>query len=413
MKGKRKMKFAYILTSLLTGAVTASALSATSPSIPERVSALVSEMRETGASVRGGVSSDIGVYLVAIGRARYRDGAVNLCREVAEINAKKQLTTALQSSFKAHDVVGMTMTVDGDRAEVKAFVSSLTESKINMLLKGVQVVSSGKNANSEMEVAVYTTSKLVDQSDALVNAQLQWGGKGVVMAVGIDTDRAVAEKNALRSAVEQVAGTLVVGKVSVNEREDMHKRLATTAGALVEEYRVVKETKVELEFRVEVLARVNKRKLYDNYRSYFKCLDNPIFCIVATDEALVRNFTQFFADKGFTLVNDPSECQYLIKLDGRFRDRPTSGNENSMGTMLGLNITIVSADGARTLLTMNEKQSKDSEILTAEQRREEVSRRIFNKLETRMHKAIQDKVVRMLDDADSQPEAKMETGTDF
>lgn len=382
-------------------------------SVPDSVSALVQEMRDAGASVRCATAQDGGVFLVGIGRSKYRPGAINRSREVAQVNAVKELTSALQTSFKAHDVAGLTMKQDGDTTEVKAFVSSLTESKIDTLLKGVQLVSSGKNASGEMEVVVYTTAKLVDQSDALLNAQLQWGDKGVVMAVGIDTDRAVAEKNALRSAVEQVAGTLVVGKVSVNEKEEMHKRLASTAGALVEEYRVVRETKVDMEFRVEVLARVNKRKLYDSYRSYFKCLDNPVFCIVATDEALIRNFTQFFSDKGFSLVNDPTECQYLIKLDGRFRDRPTPGNDKSMGTMLGLNVTIVSADGKKTLLTMNEKQAKDSEILTAEQRREEVSRRIFNKLEARLHKAIQDMVVRMLDDADSQPEPKIESGTTF
>ena len=193
----------------------------------------------------------------------------------------------------------------------------------------------------------------------------------------------------------------------------MHKRLATTAGALVEEYRITKETKVEAEFRVEILARVNKRKLYDSYRSYFKCLDNPTFCIVATDQVLIRHFSQFFADKGFTLTNDPSDCQYLIKLDGRFRDRPTPGNPQSMGTMLSLNIEIVSVDGTKTLLTMNERQAKDSEILTRDQRMEEVARRIFNKLETRLHKAIQDMVVRMLDEADTQAAPVVESGTTF
>jgi len=226
--------------------------------VPAEISALVAEMKEAGASVRCCASKDGGIFLVGIGRSQYRPGAINRCREVAEINAKKELASALQMSIKAKDVVGLTMTQDGDSTDVKAFVSSLTESKVDMLLRGVQVISSGKNSNGEMEVVVYTTSKMVDLSDAFI----QWGDKGVVRAVGIDTDRAVAEKNALRSAVEQVAGTLVVGKVTVNEQEDMHKRLATTAGALVEEYRVEKETKIELEFRIEVLARVNRRKLY-------------------------------------------------------------------------------------------------------------------------------------------------------
>ena len=381
--------------------------------VPKPVAELVAEMRETGSTVQGGVSPDLGLFIVGIGHARYREDDVSLSREIAEANAKKQLTSALEQSFKAKDVVALQMKVENDKAEASAFVSSLTESSVNQLLKGLQMVSSGKNAQGEMEVVMYLTAKMQDRTSDLVAAQMQWGDKGVVAAVGIDVERSIAEKNALRSAVEQVAGTLVVGKVSVNEREEMHKRLATTAGALVEEYRITKDTKVEAEFRVEILARVNKRKLYDSYRSYFKCLDNPTFCIVATDQVLIRHFSQFFADKGFTLTNDPSDCQYLIKLDGRFRDRPTPGNPQSMGTMLSLNIEIVSVDGTKTLLTMNERQAKDSEILTKDQRMEEVARRIFNKLEARLHKAIQDMVVRMLDEADTQAAPVVESGTTF
>ena len=84
-----------------------------------------------------------------------------------------------------------------------------------------------------------------------------------------------------------------------------------------------------------------------------------------------------------------------------------------MGTMLALNIQIVSVDGTKTLLTMNERQAKDSEVLSSEQRREETARRIFNKLETRLHKAIQDMVVRMLDEADEQPVGTSSEGTSF
>ena len=398
---------------LVLSVVVLAAMQGVLAAVPKPVAELVAEMRETGSTVQGGVSPDLGLFIVGIGHARYRDDDVSLSREIAEANAKKQLTSALEQSFKAKDVVALQMKVENDKAEASAFVSSLTESSVNQLLKGLQMVSSGKNAQGEMEVVMYLTAKMQDRTSDLVAAQMQWGDKGVVAAVGIDVERSIAEKNALRSAVEQVAGTLVVGKVSVNEREEMHKRLATTAGALVEEYRITKETKVEAEFRVEILARVNKRKLYDSYRSYFKCLDNPTFCIVATDQVLIRHFSQFFADKGFTLTNDPSDCQYLIKLDGRFRDRPTPGNPQSMGTMLSLNIEIVSVDGTKTLLTMNERQAKDSEILTKDQRMEEVARRIFNKLEARLHKAIQDMVVRMLDEADTQAAPVVDSGTTF
>ena len=52
-------------------------------------------------------------------------------------------------------------------------------------------------------------------------------------------------------------------------------------------------------------------------------------------------------------------------------------------------------------MRMNEKKSKDSEVLSREQRIEEVSRTIFEKVHGRLHQAIQDMVIKMLDDADS------------
>ena len=378
--------------------------------VPHPVAELAKEMRETGATCQGGVAKDLGIFIVGIGHARYKENDIAYSREIAEINAKKQVTSALAQSFRAKDVVGLELTADsGGNAEAKAFVSTHSETEIDQLMKGWQIVSSGKNEAGQMEVVGFITAQMADRSDDLVKAQLTWGDRGVVAAVGIDADRAFAEKNALRSAVEQVAGTLVVGKVSVNEKEEMHKRLATTAGALVEEYRVTKETKTEAEFRVEILAKVSKKKLYDNYRSYFKSLDDPMFCLVATDLSLARHFNQFFVDKGLRLTDNQEEAQYLIKLDGGFKDRPTPGNDKSEGTMLNLTISVEAVDGSRTLLTMNERQSKDSEVLSRDQRRDEVSRRIFKKLESRLHKALHEMVMRMLDDADDKSVIKVDS----
>ena len=55
----------------------------------------------------------------------------------------------------------------------------------------------------------------------------------------------------------------------------------------------------------------------------------------------------------------------------------------------------------------------DNGFLTKDQRMEEVARHIFNKLEARLHKAIQDMVVRMLDEADTQAAPVVESGTSF
>ena len=373
--------------------------------VPEPVSALLKEMQSSGSTIQSGYSPELGVYMVGIGRARFRPGALERCREVARMHAVKEIASAIRMSFKSHDVASLRVGKEDDAVQVKALLSSMTESSVNQMVSGVQVVSSRRDSAGAMEVAVYAASNMPDA---------EWTsrpGTRCVMAAGISVDRGCAERNALLSAVEQVAGTLVVGKVSVNEREEMHKKLAASANAFVEEYRVTKDEKVKAEYRVEVLARVNKRKLYEDYRSFFKCLDNPVFCIVATDESLTRQFTRFFVDKGFHLTTKPEESDYLIRLDGRFADRPTPGNDKSMGTMLCLNVKVVSADETRVLLSMNETQAKDSEVLSPEERREEAARRIFEKAEARLHKAIHDMIVRMLDSADPLPTESLDSGS--
>lgn len=365
--------------------------------VSPEVEKLIAEMKESGASVRTLIKGSQGLVMVGIGRTQYKRGAVNKCREIARIEAVKEVTGALKTAFKAKTVASLNLEVSGETSKTEMFVSSLTESSIDQMVKGVQVVSSGKNESDEMEVVVLLSSAFRDASDALLAMQEKWGDSGVVKAVGVDEDRYLAERDALRSAVEQVAGTMVVGKVAVNEREEMHKRLATTAGALVDEYRILKETKVEATFNVEIVARVSKRKLYDSYRSYFKCLDNPKFCIEATDSALARAFTQHFVDKGFAITENVDEAQYKIKLDGRFRERtnPVTGNP---GTMLALTVEIVSLDGSTVLMRMNEKQAKDSDILTREQRTDAVCERIFEKLKQQLDQEIHNMVIRMLDD---------------
>lgn len=371
--------------------------------LPPEVLELVSEMEESGGTSGLERSKDIGLFAVGIGRVPYRADAIDSCREQATIEAKKELASALSLSLKARDVAALKYSDDGKgHVEASEDFSSETEVSVDNLIKGLKVVRSGRNAAGKMEVVVYVSEKQKAYAQEFEAAQLTWGDKGVVQAVGVAPDRALAEKNALRSAVEQVAGTLVVGKVSVSvmEKEEFHKHLATTAGALVESYRVTKETRVESEYRIEILARVSKRKLYENYRSYFKCLGDPAFCLVATNKELIEQFNQFFEDKGLRLVTNPGEADYLICLDGRFRDRPTPGNASSEGTMLNLTITVRSADGSRVLLTMKEKQAKDSAVLTADQRREEVCRRIFEKVEKQLHQAVQNMVMRMLDDAE-------------
>lgn len=364
--------------------------------LSEEVRQVIIQATRAGASVEVGESKDCGVFIVGVGRAEFRPGAVNRCREIAEKRALECVAGFLNAKVESKSEISVQENSSG---EIKEFFSSLTTASVAGLLKGARTVSTKKNANGEIEAVVIVTTKSADASGVFAAAQGEMSDKGTVMAVGIDTDRATAEKNALRSAVEQVAGTMVAGKVTINEKEEMHKRLAVTAGALVEEYRVVKETKVEAEFRVEVVAKVSKKAVYESYKSYFKAIDNPTFVIESNEPALTRAFTQYFVDKGFDVAERRDLAHYVIRLDGTFTERknPVTGYP---GTMLNLSVEIVSTDGKAVLLKMSDRKSKDSEVLTRDQRIEAVSKMIFKKIHERLDDAIHQMVIKMLDDAE-------------
>ena len=375
--------------------------------VPPEVQKVAAELKSSGAAVRSGVSKDLGVFLVGVGRTQYKRGAVNKCRQIARTYAVNAIAEAMQQTVKAHDAVALNMTQADDKTTVEAFVSSLTETSVNVMLGGVQDVQSGRSeSGDEMECVVYVSQKRLPD--------LKWDDKerkGVVRAVGIDAELKKALQNALRSAVEQVAGTMVVGKVTVNEREEMHQRLATTAGALVEQYQIVAEAKIDREHRVEIMAKVDKRKLYDSYRSYFKSLDNPTFYVKASAPELRSAFMQYFLGKGLPLVEDANGADYQIRLNGRFSERPNPFSPQHMGTQLTLDVEVVSTDGRTVLLTMSETQAKDSLTLKSAQRRDAVCAMIFGKMKDRLDQAIHDMVVRMLDDADTAPAPAPGPGT--
>ena len=72
-----------------------------------------------------------------------------------------------------------------------------------------------------------------------------------------------------------------------------------------------------------------------------------------------------------------------------------------MGTTLTITLEVCSTDGKTTLFQLPTKRfSKDSEILTQEQRRDEVANRAFRDLKTELDEAVHQMVIRMLDNAE-------------
>lgn len=378
-------------------------LAAAVPASPPEVEKLAAEMAESGAEVRSAYCDRLGVFIVAIGRVSLSDGSAQArdkARTIARMNAKDAISGFVGNKIKTSATMTSAESTSGDKTEESEYFSKMTAAESEAFLKGLQTLWA-KSDGKQVEFAVYITAKTQDASQMLKDAVDAMGEKGTVRAVGVDSQWSKAEQKALRSAVEQVIGTLVVGKASVKDGDELKSKLGETSAGLVEEYRIAGDEKLAGDFKVTVLAKVSKKKIYENYSSYFKALSNPVFFIRSTDKELVDSFTQYFINKGVRLTADPEKAHYYIDLDGKFTERanPLTGK---MGTMLSVSVEVREAgDGSRVLMKLPRKTAaKDSAVLTKEQRQEAVAKTVFSKIKDDLDRAFHDMVARMLDEAE-------------
>lgn len=116
----------------------------------------------------------------------------------------------------------------------------------------------------------------------------------------------------------------------------------------------------------------------------------PKFCIVSAEQELRESLAPLFLEHGFNLVESQEDCDYLIRISGRFRERPTPFRENSMGSMVDATVKIVSKDGKNTLLTINGRNAKDSGTMDVPQLRAEAVRGLIGKFDAKIRECADD-----------------------
>ena len=133
-----------------------------SAAVPAAVDEAVKQMQADGAEVRAGCTKSLGVFVVASGTAEIT-GSKAKAKTVARVNAVKNL-----AGYFGTDIANITKnaytesTVNG-QAEIKEFFSSVTESKVKELLKGVQDYGTDSDGDT-ITAIVYLTTKGVDKS---------------------------------------------------------------------------------------------------------------------------------------------------------------------------------------------------------------------------------------------------------
>ncbi len=366
--------------------------------VPEAVEVVAEQMLADGAEYRAASTEKLGVFIVAVGSINVSEKPA-MDREAARAAAIKNLASFLSVRVAAKTESGTSYVSEGENSEVKQFFNSLTETSVEQLLRGVQSLRSYVEDDVQY-VLVYTTSRGMDKAEEYKAKAESMGDKGTVQSVGEASNRDAALQKALRGAVEQVLGTVVVNHTAVKNFDQVTSKIFSGADGLVEEYRITDEVETEDGFvRITVLAKVSKENLMKSYSVYMKSLEDPAFFIECSSPDLTSHFNQFFVDLGIRLTENPNEATFIIRCHGEYRDVTHPANGRS-GKQLSLRFRVHEInDKATVLLDMKNDPRKSACFVgkNPDRQSEICSEKAFKQMKKPLHENIQKMVAKMME----------------
>ena len=371
--------------------------------VPAAVNEVAKQMKEDGVDCRAGFTKQLGVFVVASGTAPIT-GSRAKAKTVARTNALKNLAGFFGTSVENVTQNAYSEAAVNGQTEVKEFFSSVTQSKVQELLKGVQDLSMEDNGD-DMVAMLYVTTKGVDKSAELEDEMHAMGDAGTVKAVGEAKTHQNAVQMALRAAVEQVVGTMVVGETKISDNAAVRDKIFSGAEGFVDEYRITAEVSISDGTRVEIVAKVSKKKILDSYRVYLKALGDPVFYLECTstdsdgeDKQIAARFGQFFRKLGFKISKTPEGADYCINASGSYRRVNSPMDENEVYTQYSMIIKVLSKSGEELLSLPNNPRKSAVSLGDPDREREICAEKAFKQMEKPVHEAINGMIARMMAD---------------
>ena len=389
-------KFMMVLLGLMLAVVAGAA--------PQQIEALAEKLLADNAGVRAACNKELGVYIVAMGSADVT-GSKAKAKTVARLEALKNIGEYLGSQVSASETATMKSRKDINGVEqTEEFFSSVMQVNVKQALKGVQDLRIIDD-DDKITAIVYLTTKSSDKSSELKAAMNALGDEGTVRAVGEANTHQNAVQMALRAAVEQVVGTMVVGATKITDNEKVKNKIFSGAEGFVDTYRVTDELEIAAGWRISIVAKVSKKKILDSYRVYLKTLGDPVFYLDCTstdsdaeDKQIAARFGQFFRKLGFKISKTPEGADYVIKASGEYRRVKNPLDEDQTFTQYSMIIRVMSKTGEELLSLPNNPRKSAVCINNPERERELCAAKAFKQMEKPVHEAINDMIARMMAD---------------
>lgn len=391
-----KMKIGVFLLVLCLGMVGLAA-------IPGVVKTMWEQMKSDGVEQRAGFDKALGVFVVAKGEGPIV-GSKAKAKIVARVNALENLAGFFWTQIDSASQHQVSESTSGEQSEIREFFSKTTKVQVKQLLKSFQDLDMDDDGDT-MVSWIYLTTKAQDKSKELQAAMTSMGDEGTVRAVGEANSHPNAVQVALRAAVEQVVGTMVVGETKITDNESVRNKIFSGAEGFVDTYRITEEIEIAAGWRVTVIAKVSKKKILDSYRVYLKAMGDPVFYLecrssdsTQEDKQIAVRFGQFFRKLGFKIAKTPEGADFMINAYGEYRRVKNPIDEDQTFTQYSMTIKVLSKTGEELLALPNNPSKSAVCINNPEREREMCAEKAFRQMEKPVHEGINAMIARMMAD---------------
>ena len=356
--------------------------------------ALLEKLTTKNQQFATGWNPNTDIWVISVQEVKLRKGMTETeAADIAAIRAKNQIASYMGSSVSAQEELIYTEeTVDG-KAVAKEFFKSIQRVDVNQFLRGVTIFKQ-EVKDGKLVAAFYVTGKLIDASVAL-EKQLRSAPQGTVRAIGfciiengkIAPAKRKALQGALRNAVEQVMGTMVVGQSQLMDNEKAKSKVISQTAGNIKQYRIVKEGQTGNNYQVIVNAQVDEKHILDNYAALVRSMGNPGFFIKTIDPDLQYALAEFFNDLGFFVTSNQNEAHFIVDADCKYLAITDDHYGNGIQIDVGLRLYDTKSN-QQLLIVRNTPRLTSTYSGTFHQIRQSAAKKAFKTMKKQLHEKL-------------------------
>lgn len=360
----------------------------------KKLGSYIDQMNQDGIPMLIGEAPDTGIWIITKTEISLAPNLTTAEAEgMAEVKCKRDIAAYLEGNVTAQDQAILRSQQVAGIEHMEEFLTSVQQLDVNVLLRGV--TPAGKQvADGKLTMFFYVTSRLANAA-AELKKQLQQLPADVVRAIGFAqiaegqfaSAKSRATQAALRNAVEQVMGTMVIGQSQVMDNIRIKSKVISQTAGHIKEYRIVKEGRQDDCYQVILNAHIDQKSLLENYTSIIRSIGNPAIKVQAGNADLESLVMDFLAELGFNVTQQDEAAQFACQV--QVTDIPLHDSAYGDGLQVKLRLAFSDIATGRSLFRiLNDPVLTTSYFGSPEQIRSEAIEKCFRHLKAPLHEKL-------------------------